>query len=99
MADSSKIASFTEKAKQNLEQIKIGLLRHDKNPQDREFLNDISKSAHSIRKDAIPVGLPRIIELCQSLENLINLIKEEKKELHQEIIITIAASNFHTNFS
>ena len=56
MADSSKFADFTEKAKQNIEQIKIGLLRHDKNPQDREFLNDISKSIQSIRKAAIPDG-------------------------------------------
>ena len=91
MADSSKFADFTEKAKQNIEQIKIGLLRHDKNPQDREFLNDISKSLNSIKNSAVPIGLSRIDELCHNLEILINLIKEEKKELHQEIIITIAS--------
>lgn len=91
MVDSSKFAKFIEKAKQNIEQIKIGLLRHDKNPQDREFLNDISKSVSSIKNAAAPLSLPRTIELCHNLEILINLIKEERKELHQEIIITIAA--------
>ena len=91
MVDSSKFADFTEKAKQNIDQIKIGLLRHDRHPKDREFLNDIVKSVRSIKSGALSAGLPRISELCHNLENLINLIREEKKELHQEIIITIAA--------
>ncbi len=90
MVDSSKFADFTEKAKQNIDQIKIGLLRHDKNPEDREFLNDISKSINSIKNAAEPVGVPRIIELCSNLEELINLIRDKKKELHHEIIITLA---------
>lgn len=91
MVEPSQFANFIEKAKQNIDQIKFGLLRHDKNPKDREFLNDISKSINSIKNAAMPLGLSRIMDLCHNLDNLISLIREEKKELHQEIIIIIAA--------
>ena len=90
MTDSSQFAEFAIKAKENLDQIKSSLLRHDRNPKDREFLNDISKSIKSIKKTATPLELSSTAELCDELDILINLIRDEKKELHQEIIIIFA---------
>ena len=71
MADSSKFAGFVEKAADRLEQIKQSLLKHEKNPNDREFINDIFRSVHAIKNGALPAGFGRISELCFHLENFV----------------------------
>ena len=91
MTDPSKFADFSIKANENLDQIETSLLRHDRNPKDREFLNDISKSVNAIKSAAIPLGLSRTIELCHHLDSLLNLIRTENKDLHHEIILLLAS--------
>ena len=92
MADSSKFAGFLEKAADRLEQIKQSLLKHEKNPNDREFINDIFRSVHAIKNGALPAGFGRISELCFHLENFVQRIRQERITINQEKIEILVAS-------
>ena len=92
MVDSSKFAEFIDQANDKLEQVKLSLLRHEKNPKDREFLNDIYRSVRSIKTAALPVGLGRVPELCFHLESLLDLIRQERMTLNQDILDILEAS-------
>lgn len=92
MADSSKFAGFVEKAADRLEQIKQSLLKHEKNPKDREFINDIFRSVHAIKNGALPAGFGRISELCFHLENFVQRIRQERITINQEKIDILVAS-------
>ena len=84
MVDSSKFARFIDKAADRLEQIKQSLLKHEKNPNDREFLNDIFRSVHAIKNAALPMGLGRISELCFYLENFLQSIRTDRSQINRE---------------
>ncbi|MHB8809889.1 MAG: chemotaxis protein CheA [Desulfobulbaceae bacterium] len=92
MADSSKFAGFLEKAADRLEQIQQSLLKHEKNPNDREFINDIFRSVHAIKNGALPAGFGRISELCFHLENFVQRIRQERITINQEKIDILVAS-------
>ncbi|MHB8790263.1 MAG: chemotaxis protein CheA [Desulfobulbaceae bacterium] len=91
MADSSRFARFIEKTTDRLDQIKQSLLKHEKNPNDREFLNDIFRAVHAIKNAALPVGLGRISELCFHLENFLQRIRQDRIEVNQEKIDILIA--------
>lgn len=91
MADSSKYAGFIDQATDRLEQIKQSLLKHEKNPNDREFLNDIYRAVHAIKNGALPAGLGRISELCFHLENLLQQIRQDRLAVNPEKIDILAA--------
>lgn len=91
MVDSSKFARFVEKAADRLEQIKQSLLKHEKNPNDREFLNDIFRAVHAIKNAALPMGLGRISELCFHLENYLQNIRHDRGKINQEKIEILIA--------
>jgi len=92
MVDSSKFAEFIDQANDKLEQIKLSLLRHEKNPKDREFLNDIYRSVRSIKTAALIAGLGRVPELCFHLESLLDLIRQERMALNHDILDILGAS-------
>lgn len=86
MADSTKFAEFTKTAQGKLELVKSGLLRHEKNPGDREFINDILRSIRSIKNASLPQGLGRVSELCFHLENMLGLIRRNRVDIDKNII-------------
>ena len=91
MVDSSKFARFIDKAADRLDQIKQSLLKHEKNPNDREFLNDIFRAVHAIKNAALPIGLGRISELCFHLENFLQGIRHDRSKINQTKIEILVA--------
>ena len=80
MAGSTKYDKFSGIARDRLDQIKYSLLRHEKNPGDREFINDISRSVKAIRSAAMPVGLGKVSELCFHLGSALDIIRRNRRE-------------------
>lgn len=92
MDEAQKVIDFLEKTNEKLELISQNLLRHQKKPKDREFLNDIFRAIRSIRNDALHAGFGRISELSFHVAGLIDSICQEKLELDENIIDVIAAA-------
>jgi len=91
MNNSQKIKDFIEKTNERLELIDLSLLKHQRNPKDREFLNDIFRSMRSIRNSALKARFGRISELAFHMADLLDLICQEKLELDDDIHAVMVA--------
>lgn len=85
MIDLSLLQDFITEANEHLEEMESSLLRLEKNPADKESMNDIFRAIHTIKGASQFVGLPRISELSHKMENLLDLLRQGEKVLDQEI--------------
>jgi chemotaxis protein histidine kinase CheA len=92
MDEAQNVMDFIEKTNTKLELISQNLLRHEKKPTDREFLNDIFKAIRSIRNDALHAGFGRISELSFHAAGLIDRICQGKLTPDEEIVGVITAA-------
>jgi len=89
MIDSSLLQDFIPEAGEHLAEMESGLLQLETDPSNRDILNDIFRSVHTIKGAAEFVGLERISELSHKLENLLDLLRQGKKQANRDIIDTL----------
>ena len=65
--------------------INEGLLKLEQNPQDEETLNEIFRSAHTLKGMAATMGYENIAELTHKMENLLSKLREFEVEFTSEI--------------
>lgn len=79
--DKSKfIGKFVEEARDHISKINDGLLALEKNPRETESLNQIFRSAHTIKGSSRIMSFTRISELTHKLEDALGALREEKIE-------------------
>jgi two-component system chemotaxis sensor kinase CheA len=76
MTDNSLIEDFTDEAREHLEELESSLLRLESNPANRELLNTIFRSMHTIKGASEYLGFERIARLSHCLENLLDLFRD-----------------------
>ncbi len=76
MTDHSLLEDFTDEAREHLEALESSLLRLETDPADRELLNAIFRSMHTIKGASEYLGFDRIARLSHRLENLLDLFRE-----------------------
>jgi len=76
MTDPSLIADFADETREHLEELESSLLRLVSNPDDRELLNTIFRSIHTIKGASEYLGFERIAQLSHRLENLLDLFRD-----------------------
>ncbi len=86
MVESTRFSDFIETARARLDLIRQCLLRHEKNPDDREFLNDYYRSVRALKDASLPLGLGRFSELCFHLESILTVIRRNRLPIGQETI-------------
>ena len=89
MVDLSLLQDFITEAEEHLEEMESSLLQLETDPDNRDILNDIFRSMHTIKGAAQFVGLEKISELSHKLENLLDLLRKEGEQLDQDIIDTL----------
>ena len=89
MIDLSLLQDFLVEAEEHLAELESGLLQLETDPDDRDILNDIFRSIHTIKGSAEFVGLERISELSHKLENLLELLRQGQKQVTRDIIDTL----------
>jgi two-component system chemotaxis sensor kinase CheA len=89
MIDLSLLQDFITEANEHLEEMEASLLKLEKDPDDKEIMNDIFRAIHTIKGASQFVGLPRISELSHKMENLLDLLRQGEKELNQDITDTL----------
>lgn len=82
-------AVFVEEASEHIENLENGLLRLEKNPDDAELLNDIFRSAHTIKGSSGTVGLPDISRFTHVMEELLDDLRNKELTLHRDMINTL----------
>jgi two-component system chemotaxis sensor kinase CheA len=86
MIDLSLLEDFVMGAGESLEEMETALLTLDSNPDDVELLNTIFRAIHTIKGAAQFVGLDKVSELSHALEDLLDLLREGKKQATSDII-------------
>ncbi|WP_319526279.1 Hpt domain-containing protein [uncultured Desulfosarcina sp.] len=76
MTDQSLIADFADEAREHLEELESSLLRLESDPGDRELLDTIFRSMHTIKGSSEYLGFERIAQLSHRLENLLDLFRD-----------------------
>lgn len=85
MIDLSLLQEFITEATDHLEEMEANLLILEKDPENREVLNEIFRSIHTIKGASMFVGLPRISELSHKMENLLDLLRQGQKRFNAAI--------------
>lgn len=76
---------FLEESREHLQNINEGLLKLEQNPQDEETLNEIFRSAHTLKGMAATMGYENITELTHKMENLLSKLREFEVAFSTEI--------------
>lgn len=89
MIDSSMLPDFIVEAVEHLEEMESSLLRLEQDyadkEVDKEVLDEIFRSIHTIKGAAQFVGIERVSELSHKLENLLDLIRRKEISLNATI--------------
>lgn len=85
--DEALLANFVEESQQHLQDIEPDLLELEKGGDnvDKEVVNRIFRSVHSIKGASGFFGLKNIGELSHAMENLMSLVREGKKSVTSEL--------------
>ena len=86
MIDLSLLQDFINEAGEHLEELEASLLKLETDPDNKEILNDIFRSMHTIKGSAEFIGTQKISTLSHKLENLLEMLRHGDKELNGEII-------------
>ena len=83
MIDTSMLPDFIIEAQEHLEEMEGSLLRLEqrKGQESREIMDEIFRSAHTIKGAAQFVGIARVAELSHKLENLLDLVRKGEQSL------------------
>jgi two-component system, chemotaxis family, sensor kinase CheA len=72
------INEFVEEAQTHLNMVEAGLLKMDEGSSDKENINNIFRSIHSIKGTAGFFGLIKIVELAHVMETLLGEVRNDK---------------------
>jgi len=86
MIDLSLLEDFVTGAGESLDEMETALLELESNPTDNELINTIFRAMHTIKGAAQFVGLEKVSALSHVLEDLLDLMREGKKDVTPEII-------------
>ena len=92
MTDQSLLMDFIAETGEHLEQIEKGLLALEQDPEDKDVLNDIFRSVHTIKGSSEYLGMARIAELTHKLENLLDDIRQGKRSVDDALIDLLMAA-------
>ncbi|MFC1853494.1 Hpt domain-containing protein, partial [candidate division CSSED10-310 bacterium] len=79
------VRKFSIEAKEHIEKISNGLMELEKSPDNTEILQEIFRSAHTLKGSARMLKLLDINKIAHKMEDLLGMIKERKLPLSAEI--------------
>ncbi|MCT6923567.1 chemotaxis protein CheA [Metasolibacillus sp.] len=86
---------FIEESKEHLQSCSEHLLELEKNPQDLSIVNEIFRSAHTLKGMSATMGFEDLADLTHKMENVLDAIRNEKIEVTPEILDVVFESVDH----
>lgn len=80
---------FFEETDEYLQTLNDCVLELEKNPQDKEILDEIFRAAHTLKGMAATMGYNTMAKLTHSMENVFDLFKSDKVKVDSDIISLI----------
>lgn len=80
---------FLEESREHLQTLNDCLLELEHNPEDLSVLNEIFRSAHTIKGMSATMGFTEIAELTHEMENVLDLLRKEQLKANADIVDTI----------
>lgn len=77
---------FLEESREHLQSLNDGLLSLEDNPDDLSVLNEIFRSAHTIKGMSATMGYNKIAELTHDMENVLDLLRKEQLKVSSDIV-------------
>ncbi|MGN1386539.1 MAG: chemotaxis protein CheW [Bacillus sp. (in: firmicutes)] len=77
---------FIEESKENIQNCNEQLLELEKNPQDLTIVNEIFRSAHTLKGMAATMGYEDIANLTHKMENILDAIRNKKLSVTAEVL-------------
>lgn len=77
---------FLEESKDHLQSLNERLLDLEKDPADSDAINEIFRSAHTLKGMSATMGFNVIAELTHDMENVLDLIRTDKIKADEDII-------------
>ncbi|BCB03376.1 chemotaxis protein CheA [Bacillus sp. KH172YL63] len=83
---------FIEESKENLQTCNEQLLELEKNPTDLAIVNEIFRSAHTLKGMSATMGFEDLANLTHKMENVLDAIRNEKINVTPEILDVVFKS-------
>lgn len=80
---------FLEESREHLQTLNDCLLELEHNPEDLSVMNEIFRSAHTIKGMSATMGFTEIAELTHEMENVLDLLRKEQLKANEDIVDTI----------
>ena len=80
---------FLEESREHLDSLDDGLMTLEKDPSELSVLNDIFRNAHTLKGMSATMGYNKIAELTHDMENILDLLRNEKIAVTEEIVDTL----------
>lgn len=80
---------FLEESREHLQTLNDCLLELEHNPEDLAVLNEIFRSAHTIKGMSATMGFTKIAELTHEMENVLDLLRKNQLKPNEDIVDTI----------
>nr|WP_285842044.1 chemotaxis protein CheA [Ureibacillus chungkukjangi] len=86
---------FIEESKEHLQACSDNLLELEKNPNDLAIVNEIFRSAHTLKGMSATMGYEDLADLTHKMENVLDAIRNEKIQVNAEILDVVFESVDH----
>ncbi|WP_044337382.1 chemotaxis protein CheA [Rossellomorea aquimaris] len=83
---------FIEESKENLQTCNVQLLELERNPEDLAIVNEIFRSAHTLKGMSATMGYEDLANLTHKMENVLDAIRNEKIKVTPEILDVVFKS-------
>lgn len=77
---------FIDESKEHLQLLNDALLRLEKEPDEHSTVEEIFRSAHTLKGMSATMGFTRTAELTHNMENVLDLIRNSKLSVTSEIV-------------
>ena len=80
---------FLDEAQEHLQSLNENVLKMEKNPEDLNVVGEIFRSAHTFKGMSATMGFKSIADLTHEMENVLDLIRNEKMTTTGEVVDVI----------
>lgn len=84
--NSEYLAVFLDESQEHLQAVNDHLLKLEKQPEDESIVGEIFRSAHTLKGMSATMGYEDLAHLTHNMENVLDLIRNKKKQATTEII-------------
>jgi two-component system chemotaxis sensor kinase CheA len=86
--------AFLSEARFHVKDMNSILIQWEKNPEDRKHLQSIFRMAHTLKSISAAMGYEKIAELCHAIEDLLESVRSEKKQLKDCVDLFFSSFDF-----